>query len=208
MNRKRIPARHGQAEIEIKRSRFIADVWPVHSEEQVLQYLESIRLQHKKASHHVFAYRLDDDSMQRFSDDGEPGGTAGRPILDVIRGEDIHQVLIVITRYFGGTLLGSGGLVRAYSQAAREGLEAAGTVQTIQMVQCRITLPYELSGKADYYFSQDPLQLEDTEYGTDVTYVVWVPTEMSTALMAEWTDLSGGRAQCTWGVTQYRRGKL
>ena len=192
----RIPAGPGQAEIEIKKSRFIADVWPVESEEDVQLRLERVRKEHKKASHHVYAYRLgDDDNHQRFNDDGEPGGTAGRPVLDVIRGENLYQVLVVVTRYFGGTLLGSGGLVRAYSQAAREGIQAAGYDELSEQVQCRIILSYPYAAKAEYLLSREPLLISDTIYAEQVTYIVNVPSEHVESVRSFLIDLSGGKVE-------------
>ena len=104
----KVPAGHGQAVVEVKKSRFISDVWPVRTEAQALEHLAEVRAVHRKAAHHVYAYRLENDlQVVRFSDDGEPGGTAGRPVLDVIQGENLDRILVVVTRYFGGTLLGS-----------------------------------------------------------------------------------------------------
>ena len=117
---------HGESEIVEKKSRFLAEVSHIDTEEEALEFIEKIRKKHYNATHHCYAYVLGERfELQRFSDDGEPGGTAGKPMLDVLTGEGIHDTVVVVTRYFGGTLLGTGGLVRAYSGAAKEGLLAS-----------------------------------------------------------------------------------
>ncbi len=192
----RMPAGHGQAEMEVKKSRFIADVFPVENEAQVMEYLDQIRATHRKAAHHVFAYRLEHDwQIVRFSDDGEPGGTAGRPVMDVINGEDLDRILVVVTRYFGGTLLGSGGLVRAYSQAAREGIRAAGVVMQRSMIHCQVRVAYDLSGRVEYYLNQTPRVLSSADYQDDVTFGVFIPPESVAETARELAEITGGRAQ-------------
>ena len=126
MERFLMPFGYGEAEIVEKRSRFIARVWPVEAESEALSRIREMREKHWDATHNVFAYILRDNNVMRYSDDGEPGGTSGMPTLNVFRGEGIVNVCCVVTRYFGGVLLGTGGLVRAYSAAAKAGLEAAG----------------------------------------------------------------------------------
>ena len=117
---------HGESEIVEKKSRFLAEVSHIDTEEEALEFIEKIRKKHYNATHHCYAYVLGERfELQRFSDDGEPGGTAGKPMLDVLTGEGIHDTVVVVTRYFGGTLLGTGGLVRAYSGAAKEGVLAS-----------------------------------------------------------------------------------
>lgn len=116
------------AELVEKKSRFIAKACPVSTEQEALDFLENIRAQNRTASHNVFAYRLRERNLSRYSDDGEPSGTAGLPVLDILERADITDAIIVVTRYFGGTLLGTGGLVRAYSGAAGKAAEAAGIV--------------------------------------------------------------------------------
>lgn len=116
------------AELVEKRSRFIARVCPVSTEQEALDFLAEVKAENRTASHNVFAYRLRERNLSRYSDDGEPSGTAGLPVLDILDRGDITDTIIVVTRYFGGTLLGTGGLVRAYSSAARLGMEEAGVV--------------------------------------------------------------------------------
>ena len=122
----------GEAEIIEKKSRFIATVCPVKSEEEAIAFIESMRKKYWNATHNCFAYVIGEQfQMQRCSDDGEPSGTAGKPMLDVLLGEEIHDVVVVVTRYFGGTLLGTGGLVRAYSGATKEGLLASKVITKV-----------------------------------------------------------------------------
>ena len=120
--------REAVAELVEKRSRFIASVCPVSTEQEALDFLASVKAENRTASHNVFAYRLRERNLSRYSDDGEPSGTAGLPVLDILDRGDITDTVIVVTRYFGGTLLGTGGLVRAYSSAARMGVDEAGVV--------------------------------------------------------------------------------
>ena len=117
---------HGQDEHIEKKSRFIGQAWPVHSEEEAREIIERTKKEFWDASHNVFTYRVGD--IQRFTDDGEPSGTAGKPMLDVLLGRDLQNVLVIVTRYFGGTLLGTGGLVRAYTKGAQIAVEAAGII--------------------------------------------------------------------------------
>ena len=118
-----MPAGFGEAELVEKRSRFIGRVWPVETEAQALEHIEQMRKQHHDARHNCFAYCVRDGGLMRYSDDSEPQGTAGQPILNVFRGREITNFCCVVTRYFGGILLGTGGLVRAYSEAAKLALE-------------------------------------------------------------------------------------
>lgn len=133
------------AEIVIKKSRFIASVAPVASEEQGINFVNDIRNQHCNATHNVFAYVIN-EQLQRFSDDGEPSGTAGRPTLEVINRKGLIQTAVVVTRYYGGILLGAGGLVRAYSDAANAGIAAAGIVERVLHRQLQITADYQWLG--------------------------------------------------------------
>ena len=130
-----VPAGFGEAEYIEKRSRFIGRVWPVADEAQALEHLREIREQHWDAKHNVYAYIIREGGIMRYSDDGEPGGTSGMPTLNVFRSEEIQNVCCVITRYFGGVLLGSGGLVRAYSNTAKMALDAAGIQKVVEECQ-------------------------------------------------------------------------
>ena len=169
----------GQGEIEEKKSRFIANVLPISSEEEALEFLAKMKKQYWDARHNCFAYTVGKNfELQRCSDDGEPGGTAGKPMLDVLNGEEIRNVAVVVTRYFGGTLLGTGGLVRAYSSAAREGLHSSVIITKIHGVKLHIATDYTGLGKIQYILAQRNLKVLDTEYTDKVDIYVLVPESM------------------------------
>lgn len=143
---------HGESEIVEKKSRFLAEVSHIDTEEEALEFIEKIRKKHYNATHHCYAYVLGERfELQRFSDDGEPGGTAGKPMLDVLTGEGIHDTVVVVTRYFGGTLLGTGGLVRAYSGAAKEGLLASTIITRKYASKLEIRTEYTGFGKSSIF---------------------------------------------------------
>ena len=133
----------GEAQIIEKKSRFIATVVPVETEEEALAFIESLRKKYWDATHNCYAYVVGErNEIQRCSDDGEPSGTAGRPMMDVLAGAGVHNAAVVVTRYFGGTLLGTGGLIRAYSLAVQEGLAAAEVITRIPGVKLKLTAEY------------------------------------------------------------------
>ena len=141
----------GVGELEEKKSRFIATTLPISSQEEALEFIEKTKKQYWDARHNCYAYVLGDHhEIQRFSDDGEPGGTAGKPMLDVLLGENIHNIAVVVTRYFGGTLLGTGGLVRAYSGATKEGLANSVILEKLQGRNLLLQTNYSDLGKVQY----------------------------------------------------------
>ena len=137
-----VPSGYGEAELVEKRSRFIGRVWPTETEDEALVYLAQTRERHRDASHNVYAYIIRDGGFMRYSDDGEPGGSSGMPTLNVFRSAGIYNFCCVVTRYFGGTLLGTGGLARAYSTAAKLALEAAGISEMALWRPYRLTCSY------------------------------------------------------------------
>lgn len=164
-----------QTEIIEKKSRFITTVFPIISQEDAEAHLAQIRKQYWDASHNCYAYQLGEkDEIQRFSDDGEPQGTAGKPILDVLKGEAIKNTLIIVTRYFGGTLLGTGGLVRAYGRAAKEGVLEAGLIQKVRVRLYALQMTYTLSGKVQYLLNEKKYTIRETSYTDVVTFTVEV----------------------------------
>lgn len=168
-----------EAEIIEKKSRFIANVLPVSNEEQANNFISQIKKKYYDARHNCFAYVIGGDiPIIRFSDDGEPSGTAGKPILDVLLGEKIENAVIVVTRYFGGTLLGTGGLVRAYGKAAKEGILSAKIVEMDSYTQVSISVDYSLIGKIQYEISSNGHILADTEYLELVKFTVYVKLEL------------------------------
>ncbi|MEG1704438.1 MAG: YigZ family protein [Niameybacter sp.] len=168
-------AGEGYAEIVEKKSRFIASVFPIESQEEADLILAKLRKKYWDATHNCFAYQIGErDEIQRFSDDGEPQGTAGKPILDVLKGHQIKNTLIVVTRYFGGTLLGTGGLVRAYGKGAKEGILAAGLIEKMRVCLFTLEMSYPLSGKVQYLLNDQNYIIRDTLYTEVVRFVVEV----------------------------------
>lgn len=196
--------RGGEGEIVEKKSRFIATVEPVESEDEALRFIEAMRKKYWDARHNCFAYVIGErNELQRFSDDGEPGGTAGKPMLDVLVGEDIHNAAVVVTRYFGGTLLGTGGLVRAYSSAAKEGLASSVIITKIQGLKLHITTDYTGLGKIQYILGQRNLQILDSIYTDKVDLEVLVPQTLLDIIKLEITEGTNGQARMQDGLQCY-----
>lgn len=179
-----------------KKSKFISSVMPVDNEEDAIAYLNKIRSKYPDATHNVYAYVIDENNIFRYSDDGEPSGTAGMPVLDTIRKEGIVDVVVVITRYFGGTLLGTGGLVRAYGASAKKGLIESRIVTRQLCDVVDVKVDYTLLGKLQYKIASEGYILDDTIYGDEVTFKICSPIDKTEALIAEITDLTNGKAVC------------
>ncbi|NLM35793.1 MAG: YigZ family protein [Clostridiales bacterium] len=153
------------AEYEEKKSVFIGSVARVSTEDEARNFINSIKASHREARHNVYAYVIGANcSIQRYSDDGEPQGTGGIPVLEVIKRNNITDIVIVVTRYFGGVLLGASGLVRAYSKAAALAVKEAGIVEKVNAVMLRIRIDYDLLGKIQYTFNKNNWQIDNTEY--------------------------------------------
>lgn len=189
----RTVAGRGQAEIVIRKSRFIANVAPVTSEAEAWAFINAIRTEHKEATHNCFAFTA--GGVQRMSDDGEPSGTAGRPIFEVLEKQGLSDTAIVVTRYFGGILLGAGGLVRAYSQAAVAGVEAAGVTEGIPAVDLRIRIDYALLGKVQYLLQQRGALTLDSQFGEAVVLDFRVRAADQATVTAELQEASAGRIE-------------
>ena len=186
----------GEGEIVEKKSRFIATVRPVKSEEEALSFLEEMRKKYWNASHNCYAYVIGaQGETMRCSDDGEPSQTAGKPMLDVLLGEELHDTAVVVTRYFGGTLLGTGGLVRAYSKAVQEGLKNSSVVIKRHVILLEIATDYNGIGKIQYLLGQRGLPVKDAEYTEQVRLQVQVPFEMAEELKYEITEATSGQAR-------------
>ena len=172
MNDSYITVTHrSREEISISRSRFISYAFPCVSEKEALSFLQEIRNEHKTATHHCFAYIIGENSgIMRYSDDGEPGGTAGLPIMDVIRLRNVVNCCIVVVRYFGGTLLGTGGLVRAYTQSAQAAINAAGIIRMEQTCVFQCELSYSVWDKFRYAAEHLPVTIEDIQYSSFITF--------------------------------------
>ena len=190
----------GVGEIIEKKSRFIATVEPVHSEEEALAFIEKIRKQYWDATHNCTAFTIGErHQLTRCSDDGEPAGTAGRPMLEVLLGEDVHDVAIVVTRYFGGTLLGTGGLVRAYSKSVQEGLRNAAILEKCKAIRLEIRTDYNGIGKIQYLLGQNHITILNSEYTDTVFLEALVPTDLVGTIIAAITEGTSGQAKMTEG---------
>ena len=185
------------AEIVEKRSRFIATAIPVTTEADALAALAGVRAEHPDARHHVYAYRIGVRvPHERFSDDGEPSGTAGRPVLEVIRRKDLTNVLVVVTRYFGGILLGANGLVRAYTEAAAAVLSEAPKLVCAQMCDILVTCAYEHYGKLIHLLEKAGLRVYDTEFADVVRFRLVVHETEVRNVVSLLSDTTSGQAKC------------
>ena len=199
----------GTGEIVEKKSRFIANVFKVESEDEALEIIEQTRKKYWDARHHCWAYVLGrNPAAERMSDDGEPAGTAGKPILEAIRGRKLTDVLVIVTRYFGGTLLGTGGLVRAYTSAAIDGLEHSESITRIHGIKLLIRAEYTDLGKIQYLLaSRNVIQL-DPVYTDKVELTALVPVEQMKGLKADLMEGTNGQAvldetlQCWFAQTE------
>ena len=175
-----------------KKSRFISYAQPVYSEEEALQFLTGIRKKHYDATHNCYAYILGESmNIQRSSDDGEPSGTAGVPILEVLKKEELTNSIVIVTRYFGGIMLGAGGLIRAYTQGAVNGIKAAGTVRVQPFAVYELKMDYSLLSKLQYEISKKDYIINSIEYLENVTMRVLAAAELKDAFekdIAQWTN--------------------
>lgn len=178
-------------EIVEKHSRFIAYAKPIKTEQEALDFLSEIRTKHWDARHNVYAYVLRENQLSRYSDDGEPSGTAGMPVLDVLKKSGITDAVIVVTRYFGGTLLGTGGLVRAYSTSAKLAVEQAGLKTLTECLVCTLDCSYTQYGKIPSVISQYG-GVDSADFLDNVKLTFHIPTESKSELEAKLSELSAG----------------
>ncbi len=184
-----------EREIVIKKSRFIGRLYPVADEYEIKELIQRIKKEHHQANHHCTAFRIHGQQLiERYSDDGEPSGTAGMPMLEVLRGAGLENVLAVSIRYFGGTKLGTGGLVRAYTESVQDVIGAAEIIQIGSFVEMKVQVTYELSGKVAYYIEQNELLLDDTIYSENVEYLLYVDVSMVEAMRVAFSELTNGGA--------------
>lgn len=175
-----------------KRSEFIGYISPVSTSDEAVEFINSIKAKHRKAKHNVYAYILRNDNISRYSDDGEPQGTAGVPVLDVLKKRGLTDVCVVVTRYFGGILLGGGGLVRAYSHAASLACDAAVIKDMRLCHKLWITTDYGLYGKIAYLLPNYGTITLSSDFGSDVTLEILVTSDKHQALVNELTEASNG----------------
>ncbi|MTI96107.1 MAG: YigZ family protein [Firmicutes bacterium] len=202
MREYRTVASPAEAEIVIKKSRFIAQVSPVADEAEAAEFIAAIRKKHVNAAHNCHAYIVD-NITQRSSDDGEPSGTAGRPMLEVLRKENLEHTAVVVTRYFGGILLGGGGLIRAYSQATKAGLDAAGMGRQLLFQRLTAVIDYTAYGKLENQLRERKLTVLDTAF-TDVVRVELGIAVGEIEQLAAWlTDFCNGQLELIRGEEYY-----
>ena len=198
-----VPTGYGEDEFTEKKSRFIGRVWPVETEEEALARIAEMKKQHYDATHNCWAYVLKSGAM-RFSDDGEPGGTAGNPMMMVLQKENIYNVCCVVTRYFGGTLLGAGGLVRAYTKGAKIAIDAAGKSMKRVWSVLYIPCPYT-------YYERVKLEVEafegvirDTQFGAEVELEILVAQPKAQAFLDKILDMTAGTVEGLETAQEYR----
>lgn len=182
-------------EFEDRKSVFIGEVLPVNNEADAIAFIESVKKHYPDARHHVYAYVVRDNAIMRFSDDGEPQGTAGMPILDIIRKKGLTDIVIVVTRYFGGTLLGTGGLVHAYSASAQGAIEDAEIITYDLYTEVSIRVSYSDYQKLSLLFSEFEFRVEDTGYGADVEILGRVLSSSVEIFLKKLTEITSGRAE-------------
>ncbi len=190
-----IPTGHGEAELVEKRSRFIGQVWRVDSEAEARARIEEVRRQHYDARHHCWCYRIREEGVERYSDDGEPQGTAGQPMLNVFQRENVTNVVCVVTRYFGGILLGAGGLVRAYTQSAKDALDRAGISVVRRWVALEVPCAYAQFESMRREVLAFGGVVEQVDYAADVLLSILIPEERSAAFSAHILDVSAGTVE-------------
>jgi len=184
----------GEGEIVEKKSRFIATIRPVDSEEEALSFIAEMRKKYWDATHNCTAFVIGENHEQmRCNDDGEPSQTAGRPMLDVLLGEDVHNCCAVVTRYFGGTLLGTGGLVRAYSAAVKEGLRNCQILEKQLARKLTVETDYTGLGKIQYILGEEKISTLDSQYADKVSLTLLVPVDQLDPLMEKLTEGTNGR---------------
>lgn len=191
------------SEFTEKRSRFIGYCKPVTTEQEAVDFINSKRSEHWNATHNVYAYSLREGNIKRYSDDGEPSGTAGMPVLDVITKNEIYDVCIVVTRYFGGVLLGTGGLVRAYSQGAKVALEAGNVVMMQSCLMCEARCSYNQYGKVSSLIMEIGATIDDTVYEADVLIKFHIKPEYLDKLNKQLADATSGEIQAVSDSEKY-----
>lgn len=190
----------GQGEITEKKSRFIATVRPVESEDEAVSFINETKKKYWDARHNCSAFVIGKrQELTRCSDDGEPAGTAGRPMLDVLLKENIHNAAVVVTRYFGGVLLGTGGLVRAYQQATKAGLSASEIIEKKDGAVLFIRTDYTGIGRLQYLFAQEKITVMDTAYEADVLVKAVIPENDKKHIEKTIIEQTNGTAKLEWG---------
>ena len=205
MSKFRVPFAPAESEFVEKRSRFISHIWPVESEEQAQQYIKEMKTRYYDARHNCWCYRIG-HAIARYSDDGEPQGTAGQPMLKVLEREEVTNVCCVVTRYFGGILLGAGGLTRAYSKGAKDALIASGIAVMGAWARVKVPCTYPLFQRVKLEIESANGVVDDVQYGADVVLAVSLPAEQTEGLQHRLTELSAGGIVVEVLSEEYRPG--
>ena len=180
----------------INKSRFIGHGCPCETEEEAIAFLASVRADHKDATHNCYAYIIGANmGVMRYSDDGEPGGTAGMPIIDVMKAHGVTNCCVVVTRYFGGVLLGAGGLVRAYSQGAAAAINACGVGMMHPTARYLMEIPYPMLGRMEHFLKSEPIIVEDKSYTDVISFTLIVREADEDGFLRRLTDMSEGRVE-------------
>ncbi len=186
----------GSEEYIVQKSRFICDAIPAQTEEEALAFLQDKRQRYRDATHHCYAYVIGENAgIIRFSDDGEPGGTAGLPMMEVIRARQVVNCCVVVTRYFGGILLGAGGLVRAYSRSCALALDKAGVARMCLSRRMMVSVPYPLWDRVSYVTGQLPVRAEETSFGQEVDLVLLMKEKDTDTVLSRLTQETSARAE-------------
>lgn len=189
-----------EVEFTEKKSVFIGVGKRVFSEEEAKAFIDEMKLKYKDARHHVYGYTLHDDmNIQRYSDDGEPQGTGGIPILDVIKKNDLRNVCIVVIRYFGGVLLGAGGLTRAYVKASAMAIEASGIVHRVEGYQATLPLSYDHHGKVDHYLQEHNIKIIKAEYTDEVRLTLYLKSQDVERVKEDILNITAGQGELNLG---------
>ena len=197
-------ARAGVHESEIKRSRFLCALAPADSEEAAREFIRAVRGEHPGAAHNCFAYVIGPDGrLHRASDDGEPGGTAGTPMLQVLLGREIRDTVAVVTRYYGGIQLGAGGLARAYGGAVSAALDQIGTAERRRLALLTVTVDHQRAGRLENDLRAAGHTVRDVSYGAEVTIGLGIPGTSVTAFRSWLADTTSGTATCTVDGSAY-----
>ncbi len=197
------------SEIIIQKSRFIGYAARVETEKEAMDFIESIKVQHRSANHNCSAYMIGEHNIiQKANDDGEPSGTAGLPILEVIKKQGLKDTAIVVTRYFGGIKLGGGGLIRAYGKSASEAIRASGVVERRMHCRMRVAIDYTLLGKIENEIRQSSYPLDDIIYADGVELLIFVPIEKEEEFTLWMNDLTNGKAEINCVENQFLEFKL
>lgn len=201
----RVPYESAESEFVEKRSRFISHIWPVESEEEAQAHIREMKTKYYDARHNCWCYRIG-ESIMRYSDDGEPQGTAGQPMLKVLERENITNAVCVVTRYFGGILLGAGGLTRAYAKGAKDALIASGAATMGLWTKCEIPCTYPLFERVKLEIEDRGGMVDEVQYGAAITITASLPAEQAAPLQARLTELSAGSMALIRKGEEYRPG--